>query len=151
MSILIQNEQQDVTLDLVAIEQRLAGFLQQLNLSDWSLSVSFVDVIHSSLYNSKYRQKNGPADVLSFPFTQLQAGDMPSPTADGIRDLGDLILCPVKILSDINQLEAEFPERLERLLVHGLLHLLGYDHHTDADYAVMKSMEEQLLGYPLDD
>ncbi len=44
------------------------------------------------------------------------------------------------------ELEQSFDDRLERILLHGLLHLLGYDHETEEDHAVMKPLEESILG-----
>lgn len=59
--------------------------------------------------------------------------------------MGDLIIAPEYMLKDLPKWNCSFEEHLQRLLVHGICHLLGYDHIKDKDYKVMHKKETQLL------
>lgn len=91
--------------------------------------------------NRKWRGKDQPTDVLSFPIHDLKAGDFPPP-----GPIGDIIVCLPRARRDARELGAEFTPHLALLLCHGLLHLVGYDHVRDADYRKMKVMEQRLLA-----
>jgi probable rRNA maturation factor len=86
--------------------------LSAVEVSDGHLSVALVDHAEISRLNREYRGIDGPTDVLSFPVDG--AGD-----AAGPRELGDVVICP------------EHTSDLEEAVVHGVLHLCGYDHETD--------------------
>lgn len=108
------------------------------------IGVRIVSDVEGRDLNRRYRGQNSATNVLSFPaapadaFTQL-AADEPLP-------LGDLVLCAPVIAREAN--EQGKPERAhwQHLLVHGALHLLGYDHGTDAEAADMEALEIRLLA-----
>jgi probable rRNA maturation factor len=90
--------------------------------------------------NRRWRAKDRPTDVLSFPLSELEAGQQPP---EG--PLGDIV-----ISLPMARLEARYDDErpgdcLARLLIHGLLHLLGYDHEERADQRRMSRRESQLL------
>jgi probable rRNA maturation factor len=96
------------------------------------LSVSFVDEAEIEDLHVRYLGEPGPTDVLSFP---MGGGDPPM--------LGDVVICPA-IAARNNPQDPEAELRL--LLVHGILHLLGYDHEVDAERAAMWARQERYSG-----
>ena len=108
------------------------------------LVIRLVDEAESAELNETYRGKPGPTNVLSFPF------DMP-PEVEEARLLGDLVICaPVVRLEAREQGKPELAH-WAHLVVHGTLHLQGYDHQAEAEAAEMEGLERQILarlGYP---
>ena len=101
------------------------------------LSLSFVDEDEIADLHERYMQEPGPTDVLSFP---LQDGDVDE---DGVRLLGDVVIAP----SVAARNNPEAPEaELRLIVVHGVLHVLGYDHETAADRVEMWSRQERYSG-----
>ncbi|GLS25541.1 rRNA maturation RNase YbeY [Marinibactrum halimedae] len=97
--------------------------------------------------NRTYRQKNKPTNVLSFPADIPEALGMEM----GIDLLGDLIICPAVVESEAQEQEKALISHWAHMVIHGTLHLLGYDHIEDDEAHEMESLEIQLLeklGYP---
>jgi probable rRNA maturation factor len=104
------------------------------------LNIRIVNIIEITELNVRYRHKQGPTNVLSFPF------DMPEEAKDEIPTLGDIVIC-----ADIVKQEAKAQGKSEEahwahLVVHGTLHLLGYDHEMKADAALMEAQEIRILS-----
>ncbi|KAJ9077446.1 hypothetical protein DSO57_1016750 [Entomophthora muscae] len=100
------------------------------------------------------RNVHRPTDILSFPFHEpCSPGILPNLreiSSDGriveeMKNFGDLYLCLPYIQNMCQQYNFSIEERLPTLLVHGVCHLMGYDHETDADYQVMSRVEDKLL------
>ena len=116
--------------------------LEFVTHTDAELTIRFVNEKEIAELNEQYRNKSGPTNILSFPF------EVPA-ELDGeveLNLLGDLIIC-----SDVVKKEAEQQNKSEiahwaHMLVHGTLHLLGYDHLTDVDADVMETKEIQILS-----
>jgi probable rRNA maturation factor len=144
--VFVKNNQLFKPIDEQKITHRVEEFLAKLNLENWDVSVVFVDSTESAKLNQQYRHKTGAANVLSFPCLTLSPGQTPEPEDDGIQDLGDIIICPEKVDADALAWQVEFSINLERMIAHGLLHLLGYDHTTDAQHETMTELEEGLVG-----
>jgi len=128
-------------LDLGAFE-RLAAFVLDREDAPESieLSLAIVDVDEMAELNSRYRSKEGPTDVLSF------GCDDPCPVdSDEPITLGDVVIAPAIAEEQAAELGHTVEEELNLLLVHGVLHLLGYEHDTDDDAAVMQERERALL------
>ena len=104
-------------------------------LVEVELSVSFVDEAEITDLHVRYLDEPGPTDVLSFP----QDDD----DANGVRILGDVVICPA--VAGRNA-PGDPSAELRLLLVHGILHLLGYDHEEDADKARMWARQERYSG-----
>ena len=101
------------------------------------LSLSFVDEAEIEELHVRYMDEPGPTDVLSFP---LDADDV---NEHGQRVLGDVVIAPVVAARN----DPEDPARELRLLVvHGILHLLGYDHEEDDERAAMWARQERYSG-----
>lgn len=91
--------------------------------------------------NRQWRQVDRPTDVLSFPAWELEPGDR-VPEAM----VGDIAVSLPTTRLAARQLGLEVGDHLDHLLIHGLLHLLGYDHETETQACRMEALEQQLLG-----
>ncbi|MEG0323763.1 MAG: rRNA maturation RNase YbeY [Raoultibacter sp.] len=110
------------------------------------VSISFVtDEVIAEL-NSKYRGKEGPTDVLSF---ECDGPDEDVADTFGSQEqvysLGDVIIAPDVAINQTKEFGTTFEEEISLLLVHGLLHLCGYDHIEDDEAERMESLESQIL------
>ncbi len=103
-----------------------------------SVSLSFVTPARIQALNKQYRQKNKPTDVLSFnASTEI--------VAPGEFELGDIVICPSYAAKEAKRRALSAREELLRLMIHGVLHLKGYDHATEDDEMVMFRLQEELL------
>jgi probable rRNA maturation factor len=97
------------------------------------------DALVQSL-NRSYRGKDAPTNVLSFPFQGGPPGAMRS------RHMGDVVLAAETILNEASEQGIAPVQHLQHLVVHGLLHLLGFDHDTAAQAEAMERLEVQILA-----
>ncbi len=94
--------------------------------------------------NRRYRNKNKPTNVLSFPFAVEDEAFLP---AADLRQLGDIVISFDRLVSEAQEFGLSIAERMDWLLAHGILHLLGYDHEQSEDDArIMYAKEQQLLA-----
>jgi probable rRNA maturation factor len=91
--------------------------------------------------NASYRGKDKPTNVLSFP-----AADEPQPSEQGPISLGDVVLAAETVVSEARELSIPPRHHLQHLVVHGLLHLLGFDHENDDDAEEMEDLEVEILA-----
>ncbi len=109
---------------------------------EWEISLVLADNAYIQELNRDYRGIDQPTDVLSFALEEGEA--MPDPLA--VRILGDIVLS----LEKAQEQAEEFGHGLERetayLTVHGVLHLLGYDHMQEEDKTIMRQKEEKILA-----
>jgi len=104
---------------------------------DCELSIRLVENEESAELNSTYRGKAGPTNVLSFPF------DSPVPMEP--RLLGDLVICRPKVEIEAKEQQKILDHHWAHLVVHGCLHLLGYDHIKDDEAELMEALEIEIL------
>lgn len=139
-------DKQKIPIDKKQLKKDAQRILEYLDYKDFDLGIMLADsaIIHE--YNKKYRGKDKPTDVLSFPFyDMLKAGEHVIATSNEQKNLGDIIICPEYVQEDLARWQQSFDTRMRALLVHGICHLLGYDHIKDTDYKIMKQKEEELL------
>lgn len=151
MEIALSN-MQDIFTDVSELDklaERVLGrvAIEKLLDEDVEVGVLWVDDAYIKTLNREYRGKDCPTDVLSFAL-QEQSGDEPEILDDPFREmvLGDIVIS----LETAQRQAEEFGHTLERetafLLVHGMLHLLGYDHQEEAEQLKMRQEEEKILG-----
>lgn len=104
------------------------------------LSLVFTDDAHVRGLNRQYRGKDSPTNVLSFP------GAPGKPGAYGPL-LGDIVVAEETVAREAADQALSFDDHLIHLVVHGFLHLLGYDHEDDAEAEIMEGMETQILAH----
>jgi rRNA maturation RNase YbeY len=142
----IRNTQRKIGCDIKQIEADVHTLLKALKYEDFDLGILLTTEATIRKYNREYRHKDTPTDILSFPYhTHLKPGQRITAITSEDKNLGDLILAPAYIAKDALKLGVSFEHRMQYLLVHGICHLLGYDHIKDADYAVMARKENALL------
>jgi len=109
------------------------------------ISLVFKDDDGIQELNKEYRGKDMPTDVLSFAL--LEAGEDELTIIDGEEELllGDIIISLETAWRQAQEYNHSLEREIAYLMVHGLLHLLGYDHMTDEDQKVMRRREEELL------
>lgn len=137
MDVFVANEQNDVAIDelrLVALARHAAGDEGVDERAE--LSVLLVDREAMSSLKEKYLGEAGPTDVLAFPMDE-QPADEDEPFL-----LGDIVICP-KVAAE--QAPGSVGDEVELLLVHGFLHLLGYDHSRPQDAKTMRHRERKIL------
>jgi probable rRNA maturation factor len=150
MSIEVLNES-GADLD-VRRTQRLAAFvLEKMRVHPQAeLCVTAVDEDTIAELNAKWMEKEGPTDVLAFPMDELRPGRVNEEPEEGV--LGDLVLCPS--VADRQATEARengqagysTTDELDLLTVHGILHLLGYDHAEPEEHREMFALQARLLA-----
>ena len=111
---------------------------------DSELSISIVDVEEMSSLHMQWMDEPGPTDVLSFPMDEMK----PNSVTTGPGMLGDIVLCPEFAVAQAKAAGHSLQEELELLTVHGVLHLLGFDHReiTERD-AMFAKQDELLIGW----
>lgn len=110
------------------------------------VSVSFVDDAAIAALNEAYRGKAGPTDVLSFECDSVDDGFPTEGSGAEAYELGDVVIAPDVAERQCAEFGNSFAEEMELLLVHGLLHLCGYDHIEDAEAEAMEARERELLA-----
>ena len=104
---------------------------------DREIGVSVVGPAESRRLNAEYRGKDKPTNVLSFPVPQLPV--------TGPQPLGDLVICPQVLRTEAREQKKTLRAHWAHLVVHGSLHLIGYDHERDADADRMERREIAVL------
>ncbi|MGH8987718.1 MAG: rRNA maturation RNase YbeY [Acidimicrobiales bacterium] len=152
------DEQADCEVDLdrwaelaraVLVERRVRG--------DVEVSLLFVDESSIAALNQRFLGREGPTDVLAFPIEDdpLPGGRAPDSGGTGpgaeaedepLTLLGDVVICPTVAEHDAAEHGVAFEDEVALLVVHGLLHLLGFDHETDREAEAMERLERELLA-----
>jgi probable rRNA maturation factor len=120
--------------DDASLQRWVDTALAALN-EDTEIVVRIVGIEESAELNSYYRAKQGPTNILSFPFE--------APDIDGFESalLGDLVVCAPVLAAEAEQQGKPLLDHWAHIIIHGVLHLLGYDHIDEADAEEMESKE----------
>jgi probable rRNA maturation factor len=108
---------------------------------DAEVSVRVVSADEMQHLNSEFREQEKPTNVLSFP-----AGKIEGLPADVELPLGDIVVCAAVVRSEAEEQDKAVADHWAHMMVHGTLHLLGYDHEENCDAAVMEGLEIQILS-----
>lgn len=103
------------------------------------VTIRVVDENEMTELNSSYRQKSGATNVLSFPFT------VPEEVEFDIPILGDIVICADVVNREAEEQHKSRDAHWAHMIVHGIFHLLGYDHIIDQEAEIMESLEIQVL------
>lgn len=122
------------------IENILKLGLKHMNIKDSYISVVIVDKDRIHEINKTYRNVDKVTDVISFAFE-----DNEGITPDGLRILGEIYLCMDKAKEQAVEYGHSNKREICYLVIHGLLHLLGYDHENEEDKKKMRTKEEEIL------
>ena len=111
------------------------------------VSINLVGPDAIAALNERHLGRAGPTDVLAFPIEDFVPGEVPATTAGGPPLLvGDVVICPVVVRRQAAESAVAFDDEMALMVVHGILHLLGYDHEVAADAERMEQRERELLG-----
>ena len=146
MEIMINYEYREQDLRELPFEE-LARFALEFEgrADDTEVSITFVDDDEIAALNEEYRGKIGPTDVLSFECDGVD-DDMPVfEGGDAAFELGDIVIAPDVAERQTQEFGTTFEGEISLLLVHGLLHLCGYDHIEDDEAEVMEAREKEIL------
>jgi probable rRNA maturation factor len=146
MPVYLSNATRKSGLDFRAIERTVGALLAALDERESSISVSFVRDPRIRELNRAFRGLDKPTDVLSFPL--VEPGDA-YPGAE--RLLGDIVISVDTARRQAADYDAPLDREVQRLLIHGVLHLLGHDHLEPVERAAMEAEERRLadaIGMP---
>ena len=141
MIIQIANNQDLIKIDKRKIRSAISKILKYLNCADKEVSVTFINDEAIQQLNNQYRNKNKPTDVLSF---SLQEGEFGCINPDV---LGDVVISVETAQKNAQKNNLSFEQEINFLIIHGLLHLLGFNHEntTKEQTRKMKEKEKELL------
>jgi probable rRNA maturation factor len=100
------------------------------------------------ILNKKFRSKNKATTILSFVANESK--DFVIPISKR-QYLGEIFLCPVEVGAEARKLKISTKEHMTRLIIHGILHLLGYDHEMEKNAVIMEKIEDDILTKCLGD
>lgn len=122
-------------------DSRITAWFEQvllmLDVPPKEISVRIVGREEIARLNSEYRGRPGPTNVLSFP-ANIEI--------EGRELLGDIVICSQVVSEEAARFGLNLPDRFAHMLIHGLLHLMGYDHEDETARLEMESVETRLLG-----
>jgi len=146
--ITIKNTQRTIPVNTDALQTDTQRILDFLGYADFDIGIWVTTDKTIRGYNKQYRSKDKATDILSFPFwPHLKAGERIKPKNNEEKNLGDLIISAPYVEREALKYGVSFDERVRVLLVHGICHLLGYDHERDDDYETMRTQEKKILAH----
>ena len=134
-----------VSLEAVA-HRAVTATLAHLGLDAAEVSILGTDDTEIARLNGEFRDKPAPTNVLSWPAQDVTPPDMPQTDFDGTVALGDIALAYDTCAREAADSEKPLADHVTHLIVHGVLHLLGYDHLRDQDATLMEGIEVEILG-----
>jgi probable rRNA maturation factor len=140
MEVLIDNRQSSCGISLKKIQQTVKVILGALNCPDGEISILIVDDPQIEKLNRKYLNRTGPTNVIAFPMREGEFSHL-SPHL-----LGDVVISTDTAAEEAQNSGMTMEQRFKELLVHGILHLFGYDHETsEQDARKMEKKSQELL------
>lgn len=136
-------------IDLVAVARYVLDRMHINPLAE--LSILLVDVDAMTELHVKWMDEPGPTDVMSFPMDELSPGGRPDTAGPGPSMLGDIVLCPEFAAEQAATARHSTDHELSILTVHGVLHLLGFDHAEPEEEKAMFGLQGQIIEDWYDD
>lgn len=143
----IINRQRKIAIDIEKLKKDAQHILEIIKYPDFDLGILLTNNKTIRNYNKTYRSKDKATDILSFSHHPgHEAGKKIKVLNDDDKNLGDLIISPEYVVKEAEKYNVSFNERMRILLVHGVCHLLGYDHELDEDWRRMRAKEAYILS-----
>ncbi|WP_073341063.1 rRNA maturation RNase YbeY [Caldanaerobius fijiensis] len=139
-SVYITEELKKLLIDVVESAAKSEGF------EDVEVSISIVDDEEIRKLNKEYRGIDRATDVLSFPMMDFEGDDAIIQEATDIVMLGDIVISAERAKAQAADYGHSFEREMAFLTVHGMFHLMGYDHEKPEDARVMRAKEEKILS-----
>ena len=141
MSVYIIDEQTECSINSESLENQIKTILPLLNCQNKELSILLTDDEKIRKLNKQYRNKNIPTDVLSFSQSEGEENGL------GHNLLGDIVISITTAMRQSSEHNLSIDEEIVLLLIHGILHLLGFDHErSDEEGIYMKEKTSELFG-----
>ena len=151
LNVVFVDEQKEPSTELTVRNEEIVGLatavLDEEGLSDRLIEVNiyFVDEESIANLNAQHMNQIGPTDVLAFPLDDPKKSD----NHDEFLLLGDVVICPK--VADRQATNHSYEAEISLLLIHGILHLLGYDHAKEDEKLIMEKRQQDILQeYGLD-
>ena len=143
----IINKQKKIVISEKQIIKMVKKMLAVLDYDDFDVAIWFTTNATIRKYNKKYRNKDEPTDILSFPFHEdLEIGQRIVVNSDDDKNLGDVVISLEYTQKQALSLKISVHDHLKVLIAHGIAHLLNYDHKTKEDLLKMNQLEEILIS-----
>lgn len=139
MRILATNKQTVIDVDLPRVKRASDKILRTLENEDSEISLTFVDDADITEINRQYLGRNYPTNVIAFSMNEGEFGGV-NPNI-----LGDIIISTETALRDAEAEDLSLEDELDYLIIHGVLHLLGYDHELPGEAEEMKGREKEIF------
>ena len=139
MKILTTNNQTTVDIDLLRAKRSLGTIMKTLGKEDREVSLVFVDDEGITEINRQYLGRDYPTNVIAFAMNEGEFGDI-NPSV-----LGDIVISAETALRDARSEDLSSDDELDYLMIHGILHLLGYDHELPTEAAEMGKKEREVF------
>jgi probable rRNA maturation factor len=144
MPIIIENRQKKISIDRRRVRRAMSRIMKYLYCSDKVISLLFVDNKEIREINRRYLSRDYPTNVISFSLTEGEFGDI-NPNI-----LGDIVISAERAFKDAEKSGIDFNDELAFLMIHGVLHLLNYNHENASRVKTQKmKKKEQELFYML--
>ena len=146
MNVFLADEQDD-PIDAEPLRRLAAMVLEKERYpDDTEVTLLFVGEDQIATYNERFLHREGATDVLAFPVEHLRPGSSPDRRTGGPPlNVGDVVIAPSFVRTQAEAAGVAFDDELSLMVVHGVLHLLGYDHQDDQAAEEMEERERQLL------
>jgi probable rRNA maturation factor len=132
--------------DVVALTRLCRFVMRRMRLHPATeLTVRLVDADTMAVLNKQWMDKTGPTDVLSFPMDELTPGRADAEDEQESGYLGDIAVCPQVAAQQAPAAGHSTSDEIDLLTVHGILHLLGYDHASPDEHREMFGVQSRLL------
>jgi rRNA maturation RNase YbeY len=142
MSVYIIDEQTECSINSESLENQIKTILPLLNCQNKELSILLTDDEKIRKLNKQYRNKNIPTDVLSFSQNEGEENGLEH------NLLGDIVISITTAMRQSSEHNLSIDEEIVLLLIHGILHLLGFDHErSDEEDIYMKEKTSELFGF----
>lgn len=152
MKILFSDDRDDPPLPLALDHDEVVGLVATTLSAEGfpdavEVAIVLIDAEPMADLNRVHMAKDGPTDVLSFPLLSLVPGVASQPIGGGPPlHIGDIFICPAVVASNAAEAGVALCDEMALMIVHGLLHLLGYDHVLDSEAEQMEQRESALLA-----
>ena len=145
MNQVVVTNESGVGCDEQALADLATWLLGELRLHvECELGITLVDLDRMTGLHEDWMNEPGATDVLSFPIDELRSAERDVEPEPGV--LGDIVLCPAFLAAQMKQSGRSLDHELAFLVVHGTLHLIGYDHMDEHELIAMFALQDQLLG-----
>jgi probable rRNA maturation factor len=140
MTVLIENQQTKYPISIKSVQKIAQTILNALDSPEGELSVLLVDDIYMARLNRDYLHRKGPTNVIAFPMREGLHGDI------NPHLIGDVVISMDTCAREAKEADLSMERRFNQLLVHGILHLFGYDHiHSSQEALAMDAKSDELL------